>query len=94
MFFQSFGKEFLCDDPCLGKPVHAFSDLAVHVSIWGCDVAQFVVLDDVVRHVREFQSHVFIPGHRGIQIEFFYVHCKESCTRCRYYAVDEELDGK
>ncbi len=54
MFLQSFGEEFLCDDPRLGEPVHALADLAVHESIRGCDIAQFVVLDDVVRHVREF----------------------------------------
>ncbi len=84
MFFQSFGEEFLCNDPCLGEPVHAFLDLAVHVSVRGCYVAQFVMLDGVVRHVREFQLHVFIPGNRGI----------ESCTRCGYDAVDEELDSK
>jgi hypothetical protein len=62
MFLQSFGKEFLCDDPHLGESVHALADLAVHISIRGCNVAQFVVLNDVVRHVCKFQTHVFVPG--------------------------------
>jgi hypothetical protein len=94
MFLQSFGEEFLCYDPRLGESVHALADLAVHVSIRGCDVAQFVVLDDIVRHVRKFQTHVFIHDHWGIQIEVFYVHGEESCARCGYDAVDEELHGK
>ena len=42
MFLQSF------------EPIHAHAYLTVHVSIWGCNVAQFVVFDDVVWHVREF----------------------------------------
>jgi hypothetical protein len=41
-----------------------------------------------------FSHHVFIPGHRGIQIEIFDVHREESCARSGYDAVDEELDGK
>ena len=94
MFLQTFGEEFLCDDPRLGETVHALADLAVHEFIRGCDVVQFVVLDDVDQHVREFQTHVFIPDHWGIQIEVFYVHREESCARCGYDAVDEELDGK
>jgi hypothetical protein len=91
MFLQSFGKEFLCDDPRLGESVHALAYLAVHVSIRGCNVTQFVVLDDVVRHVREFQTHVFIPDHWSIQIEVFFVHREEFCARCGYDAVDEGL---
>ena len=33
MFLQSFGEEFLCDDPRLGESVHALADLAIHLSI-------------------------------------------------------------
>ena len=84
----------MCNDPCLGESVHAFLDFAVYVSIWGHYVTQFVMLNDVVRYVREFQSRVFIPGHRGIQKEIFEVHCEESRARSGYDAVDEELDGK
>ena len=68
MFLQSFGEDFLCDDPRLGESVHALADLAVHVSIRGCNVAQFVVLDDIVRHVCEFQTHVFIPDQLTIGV--------------------------
>ena len=94
MFLQLFGEEFLCNDPCLGESVHAFLDLAVYLSIQGCYVPQFVLLDDVVWHVRKFQPHVFVHGHRSIQIEILYVHCEESSTRSEYYAIDEELDSK
>jgi hypothetical protein len=94
MFLQSFGEELLCDDPCLGGSVHAFLDFAVYVSVWDCYVAQFVMLNDVVRYVHKFQSHVFIPGHWGIQIEIVNIHCEESRARSGYDAVDEELDGK
>jgi hypothetical protein len=94
MFLQSFGKELLCNDPCLGESVHAFLDFAVYLSVWGRYGMQFVMLNDVVRYVREFQSHVFIPGHLGFQIEIFDVHPEESCGRSGYDAVDEELDDK
>ena len=94
MSLQSFDQEFLCDDPCLGESVHAFLDLAVYVFIWGRHTTQFVWLDDVIRHVRKFQPHVFVPGHRSIQIEILDVHCEESCAMSGYDAVDEELDGK
>jgi hypothetical protein len=49
------------------------------------------VFDDVARHVCEFETHLFIPDHWGIQIEVLYVHREESCSRCGYDAVDEEL---
>jgi hypothetical protein len=52
------------------------------------------MLDDVGRHVCEFEPHVFIPDHWGIQIEIFDVHHEESCAWCGYDAVDEELDGE
>jgi hypothetical protein len=29
------------------------------------------MLDDVFRHVHEFEPHVFMPDHWGIQIEIF-----------------------
>ena len=81
MFLQSFGEELLCNDPCLGESVHAFLDFAAYVSVWGCYVVQFVMLNDVVRYVRKFQSNLFIPDHWGIQIEIFDVHHEESCAR-------------
>jgi hypothetical protein len=38
MFLQPFGQEFLCNDPCLGKTVHALLDFAINLSVWGCNV--------------------------------------------------------
>ena len=71
MFLQLFGQEVLCNDPCLGETIHALADLAVQVSVWDCYVAKFIMLVDVVRHLRKFQSHVFVTQHWHAKIGFF-----------------------
>jgi hypothetical protein len=50
--------------------------------------------NDILWHIREFQSHVFVSGHWRAQIKILDIHHEESCTWHQYYAVDEQLDGK
>ena len=89
VFLESFGQEFLGDDSRLGEAIHALPDFAVDVTVWRRDVSELVVRDHVVGHVRQFQSHVLVPLHWRAQVKILDVHREESCSRCRYDAVDQ-----
>ena len=53
---------------------------------------QFVVCYDVLGHVHEPQSHIFIPCHWSVEVEVLDVHSHEFCIGCADDAIEEELD--
>jgi hypothetical protein len=82
MFLQAFLKKLLGNDTSLWQAIHPFLYFAVDIAIRGGFVSVVVVLDDGIRHVSNAQSHVFLPGHWGVQVEILDVHCHEFCTSC------------
>ena len=76
------------------ESVHALPDFDIDVSIRGHLFFQTVLLYKVLWEVAEFQSHVFIAGHRGVQIEIFNVNCHKFCTRCGDDTVQQEFNGE
>ncbi len=64
------------------------------MAIWGDNVAEFIMLDDIVGQVQYFQSHVFISRHRGIQVKVFYVYGHELLSLGGYDAVDQKFDDE
>jgi hypothetical protein len=69
-------------------------DLAVDVSIWCYNSIELVVCYDVLGHVRESQSHIFIPCHWSVEVEVLDVHDHEFFVGCADDAIEEELDGE
>jgi hypothetical protein len=59
-------EKLLGDDTGLWQAIHPFLYFTVDIAIGGGFVPEVVVLDDVVLHVCNAQSHVFVPGHRGV----------------------------
>ena len=68
MFLQAFLKKLLGNDTGLWQAIHPLLYLAVDIAVGGGFVPEVVVLNDVVWHVLNPQSHVFIPSHRGVQV--------------------------
>jgi hypothetical protein len=88
VFLEAFFEQLLGNDTCLWKAVHPLLNLAVVVDVRGGFAAKVVVLDDVVWHVGNAKAHVFISGHRGIEIKILDVHRHEFCSIGRDDAVD------
>jgi hypothetical protein len=74
--------------------MHPLLDLAVDVAIVSCNVSEFVVCNDILWHVCDPQSHVFIPCHWGVEVEILNVHSHKFCVGGADDAVEEELDGE
>jgi len=68
-------------------------DLAVDVSFSCHNFVELVVCYDVLGHVRESQSHIFIPRHWSVEVEVLIdVHSHEFCIGYADDAIEEELD--
>jgi hypothetical protein len=93
MLFKPFGKHFLHDYPRLGKAVHAFFEFHSKRTIQGGNVKNFVVCNDILRHVGELQTHVFVSCHWSVEVEIFDIHCEEFCSGCGDDAIDEQFHG-
>ncbi len=72
--------------------MYSLLDLAVDISIRCCKVGKIVVLDDIIGHVGNLESHVFVSGHGGVEVEILCVNCHILCIKSADGAVNEELD--
>ena len=70
-FVEKFFKELLVKDASGGKAIHAMVDLHVDVTVFGHYVFQIVVVNEVVRQVTEFESHILISLHWIVEIKVF-----------------------
>ena len=76
----------------LGKAVHSSTDLNVHISIKGDHVGQSILVHDVVGEIAQFEPHVFVALHGGVEVEILDVDGHELCTGGGNDTVQEELD--
>ncbi len=74
-FVESLGEEVLCDDTCLRKTIHATSYLTKNIAIQIDFVMEAIFFDDVWWEQLQFHAEVFIPIHRGHEVEVFDVDC-------------------
>ncbi len=82
MFLQPFLEKLLGDDTSLWQATHPLLYFTVDIAVGGGLVPEVVELDDVFWHVCDAQLHVFVPGHRGVQVKVHDVHCHEFCASC------------
>ena len=59
-FSKDFFKFFVGEHSGLFETVHGTSNFHVDISIWGNDVVEFVLVDDLLGDVGELHSHVFV----------------------------------
>ena len=64
----------LGQDASGGKAINATEDLCVDITVFGHYVFQILVVNDVVRQVTEFESHVLISWHWSVEVEVFDVY--------------------
>ncbi len=39
------------------------------------------MFDHDLRHIQEFEPHIFVPSHGGVEVEVFDVHREKICPR-------------
>ena len=91
-FVESLGEEILRDDTCLRKTIHAASYLTKHIAIRIDFVTEAIFFDDVWWEHLQFHAEVFIPIHRGHEVEVFDVDCHEFAVGGGDDAVEQQLD--
>ena len=82
MFLQVLLEKLLGNDIGLWQAAHPLLYFTVDIAVGGGLVPEVLVLNDVIGHVCDAQLHVFVPGHRGVQVEVLDVHCHEFCASC------------
>ena len=81
-FVESLGEEVLCDDACLGKPIHSTSYFTKYIAIFINLVLEAVFFDDVFWKQLQFHAEVFIPIHGSHEVEVLDVDCHELASGC------------
>ena len=76
------------------KSIHLTSDLNIDIPIFGDFGGKVVLFDKIIREVTEFEPHIFIAEHWGVEVEIFDVDCHEFGTWSRDYAVEKKLDSE
>ena len=70
--------------------IHRFpSTFGVYITIFGCNITEFLLPNEVFRHISHLEAEVFV-----FEIEVFSVDCHKYCTQCRDYTVEEQLRGE
>ena len=87
MFFQ----QVLCKESALRKSVHPAPDFDVDVPIFGNFGGKVVLFDKIIRDVAEFEPHIFVAGHWGVEVKIFDVDCHELGTWSGDYAVEKKF---
>ncbi len=86
---QPFFEEFLCNDSCLGEPVHASSNLTEHVPIVVDLLQEIEFFNDVLGEEGNIHSEVFVALHGCHQIEIFDINGHKFGVFGGDYAVEE-----
>ena len=73
------------------ESMHSSPDLDMDVSIFGDFGGNIVLLEKIFGEVAEFETHVFVAGHRGIEVKIFDVNSHELISRGGDDTVEEEL---
>ena len=51
------------------ESMHSSPDLDMDVSIFGDFGGNIVLLEKIFGEVAEFETHVFVAGHRGVEVK-------------------------
>lgn len=75
-----FGQPSVGNDFSLLEAVHAFADFDVDPSIWRDNIAQVVLVDDLLGNGGDVEVHVFVDGdgHERVEVEVFNITYLES----------------
>ena len=87
---QPFFEEFLCNDSCLGEPVHAASsNFAEHVPVVVDLLQEIEFFNDVLEEEGNIHSEVFVALHGCHQIEIFNIDGHKFGVFGEDYVVEE-----
>ena len=83
----------LVKDTALWESIHSSPDLDVDVSIFGEFGGEIVFIDNIFGEIAWFEAHVFVSGHRGVEVEIFDVDNHELGSWGGYKTIEKELHG-
>ena len=81
----------LGEETALWESTHYLLDLNVDISIFSDFGGEIILIEKSFGEVAEFEAHVFVAGHMGVEVEIFDVHSHEPGYRGVDDTVDDEL---
>ena len=75
-------EEFVCQDACLGQPIHSLLNFKIHIAMV-IDCSEIVLVDYFRRDEGNGDLHVFIPIKWCVEVKVLYVCHDVFCARHR-----------
>ena len=88
---QTLLQYLLGKETTLWESIHSSTDLNVDVSIFGECGGEIVLLDKIFGEVAEFEAHVCVAGHNGVELEIFDVDSHQIGSRGGDDTFEEDL---
>jgi hypothetical protein len=70
-------------DAGLGQAITPLANFKVYTAIMGV-VREVILYDKFIQNIQDFDTDVFMIGHRGVEVDILEIDGAESCSLPRY----------